>query len=199
MRIAWFLLTLTLAAGAHAQSAGSKMTPELYRQMLDDMAYWDAQDERYRAVSKRAEELYPARRNTPLRDVNISDEEIREVEQITRKYLPRAYVNISPVVTACPCEEGPACTAQVYVVAQTADKTRGIQLSRMNATWTVGAVQQWWLRREAVLRQHTGDSFLDFYLYRKAVTELLEEFPMCAGQPMPAAQTASKPKPAENK
>lgn len=199
MRIAWFLLTLALAAGAHSQSAASKMTPELSRQMLEDMAYWDAQDERYRAVLKRAEELYPARRNTPLRNVNISDEEIREVEQITRKYLPRAYVNISPVVTECPCEEGLACTAQVYVVAQTADKTRGIQLSRMNKQWNVGVVQQWWLRRDAVVRQHTGDSFLDFYLYRKAVTELLEEFPMCAGQRVPDPKTASTPKPAENK
>ncbi len=199
MRIAWFLLSLTLAAGAHAQSAGSKMTPELYQQMLEDMAYWDAQDQRYRAVLKRAEELYPARRNTPLRDVNISDEEIREVEQITRKYLPRAYVNISPVVTDCPCEEGPACIAQVYVVAQTADKTRGIQLSRMNKQWNVGVVQQWWLRRDAVVRQHTGDALLDFYLHRKAVTELLEEFPMCAGQGVPAPKTASTPKPAENK
>jgi hypothetical protein len=199
MRIVWFFLTLALASGALAQSAGGKMTPELYRQMLEDMAYWDAQDARYQAVSKRAEELYPARRNTPLRDVNISDEEIREVQQITRKYLPRAYVNISPVVTDCPCEEGPACTAQVYVVAQTADETRGIQLSRTKDRWYVGAVQQWWLRRDAVKTQHTGNSFLDYYLHRKAVTELLEEFPMCAGPPAPDSQTASAPKPAENK
>ena len=199
MRIAWFLLTLTLAAGAHAQSAGSKMTPELHRQMLDDMAYWDAQDERYRAVSKRAEELYPARRNTPLRDVNISDEEIREVEQLTRKYLPRAYVNISPVVTDCPCEEGPTCTAQVYVVAQSETRTRGIQLSRMNDRWNVGVVQQWWLRRDAIVPQHTGNSFLDDYLLRKAVNELYEEFPMCVGQMVPATKTASTPKPAEKK
>ena len=199
MRIAWFFLTLALAAGAHAQSAASKMTPELYRQMGDDMAYWDAQRERYQVVSKRAEELYPARRNTPLRDVNISDEEIREIEMITRKYLPRAYVNISPVVTDCPCEEGPACTAQVYVVAQTADQTRGIQLSRMNDRWNVGTVQQWWLRRDAVKRQHTGNSFLDYYLFQKAVTELLEEFPMCAGQQAAAPKTASTPKPAGNK
>jgi hypothetical protein len=194
MRIAWIVLTLALATGIHAQSAGSKMTPELYRQMLEDMQYWDAQGERYRAVAKRAKELYPARRNTPLRDVNISDEEIREVELLTMNYLPRAYVNISPVVTDCPCEEGPSCTAQVYVVAQTPDKTRGIQLSRMKDRWNVGAVQQWWLRRDAVVRQHTGNTFLDDYLYQKAVNELFEEFPLCAGQMVPAAQAASTPK-----
>ncbi|HKU91001.1 MAG TPA: hypothetical protein VJP84_14510 [Steroidobacteraceae bacterium] len=199
MRIAWFVLTLALAAGAQAQSAGSKMTPELYRQMMDDFAYWDAQVPRYREVQKRAQELYPARRNTPLRDLNISDEEVREVEQLTRKYLPRAYVNISPVVTDCPCEEGPACTAQVYVVAQTPDETRGIQLSRMKDRWNVGVVQQWWTRRDAVVPQHTGNSMLDNYLYRKAVNELYEEFPKCAGPMQPAAKTASTPTPAEKK
>jgi hypothetical protein len=199
MRIAWFVLTVALAPAVHAQSAGSKMTPELYRQMSEDMDYWDAQAERYQAIAQRANELYPARRNTPLRDVNISDEEIREVEQLTRRYLPRAYVNISPVVTDCPCEEGPACTAQVYVVAQSENQTRGIQLSRTKDRWNVGVVQQWWFRRDAVVPQHTGNSFLDYYLRRKAVAELYEEFPVCAGQTVPATKTASTPKPAEKK
>jgi hypothetical protein len=199
MRIACFVLTLALSMGVRAQSAASKMTPELYRQMSEDMEYWDAQAERYQAIAQRANELYPARRNTPLRDVNISDEEIREVEQLTRRYLPRAYVNISPVVTDCPCEEGPACTAQVYVVAQSENHTRGIQLSRMKDRWNVGVVQQWWFRRDAVVPQHTGNSFLDYYLRRKAVTELYEEFPLCAGQTVPATKTASTPKPAEKK
>lgn len=191
MRIALFLLSLALAAGVLAQSAGSKMTPEMYRQMLEDMQYWNAQGTRYDKLRKRARELYPDRRNTPLRDVNISDEEIREVEAISRRYLPHAYVNISPVVTNCPCEEGPMCTAQVYVVAQTAEKTRGLQLSRTKDRWDVGAVQQWWLRREGIVRQHTGDSFLDEYLYEKAVNEMYEEFPACPEPVAPASQTAS--------
>jgi hypothetical protein len=191
MRIAWFLLTLALATGVHAQSAGSKMTPEMYRQMLEDMQYWNAQGTRYDKLRKRARELYPDRRNTPLRDVNISDEEIREVEAISRKYLPQAYVNISPVVTHCPCEEGPMCTAQVYVVAQTPEKTRGLQLSQMKGRWEVGAVQQWWLRREGIVRQDTGNRFLDEYLFEKAVNELYEEFPACAEPSLPASQTAS--------
>jgi hypothetical protein len=200
MRIAWLVPGLALATGAHAQSAASRMTPELYRQMSDDMQYWDAQAKRYRVVIERAHEIFPARRNTPLRDVNISDEEIREIEALSRRYLPRAYVNISPVVGDCPCEEGPTCTAQVYVVAQTADQTRGLQFSRMNDRWNVGVVQQWWIRRDAVQRQHTGNSFLDDYLYQKAVNELYEEFPMCAGgQLVPATQAASTPKTPEKK
>jgi len=199
MRIGWFVLTLALVAVAQAQSAGSRMTPEMYRQMSDDMQYWNAQGTRYDKVRKRAKQLYPDRRNTPLRDVNISDEEIREVESVTRKYLPRAYVNISPVVTDCPCEEGPMCSAQVYVVAQTPEKTRGLQLSRMNDRWNVGVVQQWWIRREGIVRQNTGNSFLDEYLYEKAVNELYEEFPACAAQAAPPPQTASTPNTAEKK
>ena len=80
------------------------------------------------------------------------------------------------------------------------DKTRGLQLSRMSTRWNVGVVQQWWLRREAVVRQHTGNSFLDDYLYQKAVSELYEEFPMCAGgRPVPATQAASTSQPPEKK
>jgi len=195
MRIAWFFLALVLATGVHAQSAGSKMTPELYRQMQDDMQYWDAQDARYAAIEKRAKELYPARRNSPLRYLNISDEEIREVETFARKYLPDAYVNISPVVDDCPCEEGPLCMSQVYVVAAAKDETRGLQLSRVKNRWDIGVVQQWWLRREAVVPQHTGNRFLDYYLMRKAVTELYEEFPVCAAKSAPAKQAANTPKP----
>ena len=195
MRIAWCFLALVLAAGVHAQSAGSKMTPELYQQMLDDMHYWDSQADRYAAIEKRAMDLYPARRNAPLRYLNITDEEIREVEFYAQKYLPRAYVNISPVVDDCPCEEGPLCASQVYVVAATRDKTRGLQLSRIKDHWDIGVVQEWWMRREAVVPQHTGNRFLDWYLMRKAVTELYEEFPVCAAKIAPAKQAANTPKP----
>src|SRR5262249_14187849 len=150
------------------------------------------QRDRYEDIDTRAWILTPKRRDEPLRDVNISDDEIREVEAIARKYLPRAMVNISPVVTDCPCEEGPICTAQVYVVAQTRDKTRGLQLSRMNDRWGVGVVQQWYLRRAALVPSHTGDPFLDDYLNDKALYELYEEFPVCAaGQLVPAKQTAA--------
>src|SRR5689334_20913933 len=54
MRIAWWVLTLVMATAAHSQSAGSKVTPDLYRQMLEDLQYWDAQGKRYRAVIERA-------------------------------------------------------------------------------------------------------------------------------------------------
>ncbi|MEJ0087341.1 MAG: hypothetical protein WDO72_16840 [Pseudomonadota bacterium] len=182
----WLALLLgwITATCAHAQSADKKpLTAAQYRLMMDDLEYWRQQQTRYDRVWQRALELRPGRRNTPLRDLNISDGEVREVQVIAARFLPRALVNISPVVTECPCEEGPACTAQVYVLATGKGKTSGLQLSRMNEVWDVGVVQKWWLKREAIQRQNTGNVFLDDYLAQKARNDLLEEFPLCAGQP----------------
>ncbi|MEO8062958.1 MAG: hypothetical protein ABI821_09425 [Pseudomonadota bacterium] len=170
------------ATGAHPQSADKKpLTPEQYRSMMDDLDYWDQQRKRYGVIWQRALELYPGRRNTPLRDLNITDGEVREVQAIAARFLPRAIVNISPVVTECPCEEGPNCTAQVFVLATEKEKTSGLQLSRTKEAWDVGVVQKWWLKRGAIQRQNTGDTFRDYYLARKAQNDLLEEFPICAG------------------
>jgi hypothetical protein len=193
----WILgivMGLVLAA-AHAQTAATKvLTPEQYRAMSDDREYWRQQHKRYEKIWERALDLMPERRNTPLRELNISDNEVREVQAIAALHLPRALVNISPVVTDCPCEEGPTCTAQVYVLATSKGKTSGLQLSRMNQTWGVGVVQQWWLKRAAIRRQTTGNTYLDDYLEQKALNELIEEFPVCVGQLVPASQIASTAK-----
>jgi hypothetical protein len=185
---------LALAASAYAQTPSNPPTFQEMRQILEDWEYWRQQDDRYRFIETRARALYPGRRDTPLRDLNISDNEIREVETIARKYLPQSFVNISPVVGECPCEEGPTCTAQVYVVATTRTSSRGLQLSRLNDRWNVSRVQQWWHRREAIVAQNTGDALRDRYLYDKAVNELYEEFPLCVGQLVPVKKTASTPK-----
>jgi len=197
MRIAAWLITLWALAGtAGAQTAPPaaptrKVSAEERERLYDAMDYWDEQRERYGRIAKRANELQPRRRDTPLRDVNISDDEIREVQVIKEQYLPTDYVNISPVVSDCPCEEGPTCTAQVYVVATLNGKERGLQLSRLNQQWQVGVVQQWWLKFQAVQRQRTGDSFLDYLLYQKAVNDLYEEFPRCVGKLVPAQHSAA--------
>jgi hypothetical protein len=187
-----FMLALLIATGAHAQSADKKLlTPQQYRSMMEDMDYWQHQRKRYGAIWRRALELHPGRRDTPLRAVNISDGEVREVQLIAARYLPRTLVNISPVVTDCPCEEGPNCTAQVYVLATAKDKTSGLQLSRTKEHWDVGVVQKWWMRRDAVKRQNTGNSFLDDYLWEKAQNDLLEEFPLCVAPPDRATESAA--------
>lgn len=187
---------LILATAAQAQSATAKgLTSEQYRMIIDDREYWRQQQTRYRKIIMRAWSLMPERRNLPLRELNISDDEVREVQTIAAVYLPRAIVNISPVVTDCPCEEGPTCTAQVFVLATGKGKTRGLQLSRMNQTWQLGMVQAWWLKHDALKQQNTGNKFLDEYREEKARNELLEEFPVCVGQLVPATQTAVTKKP----
>src|ERR1041384_2049145 len=70
---------------------------------------------------KRAVAIYPRRRDTPLRVLNITDEEIREVQALARKYEMSELMNISPVVMGCPCEEGGSCTEQVYIVSESGD------------------------------------------------------------------------------
>jgi hypothetical protein len=189
------LLALMFATGAHAQSADRKpLSAQQYRLMMDDLAYWGQQRKRYNDIWARAVELYPGRRDTPLRDLNISDVEVREVQGIAARFLPRALVNISPVVAECPCEEGPNCTAQVYVLATAKGKTSGLQLSRTKDVWDVGVVQKWWLKRAAIQRQNTGNAFLDDYLAEKARNDLLEEFPMCASRAGVPLQSAAATK-----
>lgn len=199
MRIAPCLLGLVAMAAAvaalsQALPANKQPSADQMRQLLEDQEYWRSQYDRYNDIERRANSLRPQRRDGPLRELNITDNEIREVEEIARKYLPHSMVNISPVVTNCPCEEGPTCTAQVYVVAQTPEKTRDLQLSRMNDRWVVGVVQDWWLRREALVEQHTGNPMFDRYLESKALFELFEEFPVCRGQLVPAQQHAAATK-----
>ena len=140
------VVALALTSAAQSQTSPGKLTHDDYVQMSDDLAYWDSQRARYDRSRWRAEDLFPARRDAPLRELNISDEEVREVEAIAYKYLPRTTINISPVVTDCPCEEGLACNAQVYVDSTVKDKRRGLQLSRMHGHSQLGVVQEWSLR-----------------------------------------------------
>jgi hypothetical protein len=144
--------------------------------------------QKVRARLDRAFELRPRRRDTPLRELNISDDEVREIEAIARRQLLSSMLNISPVVSGCACEEGPFCTDQVYVVATTADGTLGLQLSRIRNAWVIGPVQQWWDRFAALEKRGAKMDFADFFDARNA---LLHEFPMCVGKgPDPDPQIA---------
>lgn len=140
----------------------------------------------------RAWQLRPVRRDEPLRYLNISDYEVREIQLVAEKYLPKVLLNISPVVTGCPCEEGPQCTDQVYIVAETAQSSKGLQLSRVRNAWVVGTVQQWYLKYEELLGREPR---MDFSNFMRAKSELYRDFPMCVGELVPAENTtASVPK-----
>ena len=134
---------------------------------------------RMRRILDRANELRPGRRDTPLRELNISDNEVREIQDIAGKFAMNTMLNISPVVTGCPCEEGPLCTDQVYVVATLPERTVGLQLSRVRNAWVVGAVQKWWLQYAGLQKRRLED-FKTWEAFEEAQYQMLLEFPVCA-------------------
>jgi hypothetical protein len=148
--------------------------------------YWRGLEFR-RLVYLRAQEIQPKRRDEPLRELNITDEEVREIQSVTRSYIPNSYVNISSVVTGCPCEEGPGCEDQVYVLADAGTKTVGLQLSRIEKVWKVGDVQKWWLANDRLSAKRDTMDPID---YQNAVMKLAREFPVCASGPDSTKSTA---------
>jgi hypothetical protein len=47
----------------------------------------------------------------------IRSEEVREIQAAAHGVVPGALVNISGVVTGCPCEDGTGWSDQVWIVA----------------------------------------------------------------------------------
>jgi hypothetical protein len=169
MRIPVGLMAAMLAANAWAADPGKPpATPDRRTQKQTWL--------RVMELEKRARQVYPGRRDTPLRYVNITDEEVREVQVIARKYRMPELLNISPVVTGCPCEEGGACTEQVYIVSRNGESTVGLQLSRQKNLWTVGVVQRWWLEYAALLSRQRNLAYLEFEQLRE---QKLLAFPSC--------------------
>ena len=80
-------------AGASAQSPTDA-------QLCDDF-------EQYRYIRT----VEPARPNQTLRQDNITDEEVREVQKAALKVYPDSIVSISGVTDGCDCEDGSRCTA----------------------------------------------------------------------------------------
>jgi hypothetical protein len=134
-------------------------------------------------ILTRARELMPRRRDEPLRDLNISDGEIREIQLLVRDVLPRAIVNIGPVVTGCPCEEGVACTEQVHILAYSGTKSMGLLLSRSLDDWRISEVQKWWLRWHALEAIQDRMSLQE---RDERVWQLVQDFPVCTREPRTA-------------
>ncbi len=159
--------------------------------MTFSIAVGQEQIRRYSAVdqerSRYIHNSRPTRQDVPLRQENISDIEVREVITAMEDVYPGAIVNISGVVTGCPCEESIKCTSQVWVVAYRDGQNNGLMLSRINNLWEIGLVQRWWLGYDK-LRQRTRQERLakkgrDWEAYRKLFVEqqkYLSTFPACA-------------------
>ena len=122
----------------------------------------------------------PTRRDGPLRTDNVSDEEVREIQAVVSQVLPGSILNISGVVSECPCEDGPACSDQVWIVAHRPNQTKGLQLSRINAHWAIGPVQQWWFDFENLAA--TRQRFAPNAAFYSAQNSLYDRYPVCQKQ-----------------
>jgi hypothetical protein len=139
---------------------------------------------------QRIQKTYPTRRDGPLREANISDDEVREIQAVSHGVVPDSLVYISGVVTGCACEDGPGCSDQVWIVAHRPGLMKGLQLSRINGRWVIGPVQQWWLELENLqARRGSFSSWADFLTEQG---KLYERFPACSG-PSAAATAAPVP------
>ena len=175
MKVATLLTCLVVAAAAGAQEKSAQRVDQ--EQFLRDLAF-------SHAVLSRARLNPPKRRDTPLRELNLTDEEIREIQAATKSYLPSDYLNISPVVTGCICEDGPDCTEQVYVLADAGTTAKGLQLSRIKNAWTVSVLQQWWLDFGRLEQRSAKMDYLEFQ--RELIT-LARQYPMCPKPDKPEA------------
>ncbi|WP_405223467.1 hypothetical protein [Lentisalinibacter sediminis] len=143
----------------------------------------------------RAYQLRPRRPTDPLRETNISDNEVRQIEQATRAVFPTALVNISGVTSGCPCEDGPDCTDQVWVVAWHSEESHGLKLSLIGGEWVIGPVQRWWLQYESLGDRYDALGALDTEekwaaargLMRERMS-LIESFPECEPGPARAGE-----------
>ena len=134
---------------------------------------------RHNTFARRASTLIePMRPSGPLRAVNISDLEVREIQAAAATVLPKAIVTIGSVTSGCPCQDGPECTDQVWVIASTAVKTRGLLFSRIDDTWGVGPVQKWWM--EYLELDAHPEHFPKYSEFLAAEAELVDRMPVCA-------------------
>jgi hypothetical protein len=138
----------------------------------------------YRAKLERARYIAstrPKRNEAYLRQENITDEEVKELQGAARSVLPEAIVNIGGVTSDCPCEDGHDCSAQVWVVAYDPKKTVGLMFSKIDGHWGIGPVQNWWLRHDELqrMRPRKSDKLLAWFEEQEALDAA---FPSCGAQ-----------------
>ena len=126
----------------------------------------------------------PGLPNRPMRRENISDEEVREVQEAALQVYPDFIVVISGVTDGCACEEGRQCSAQVGLALNRNNVTRTLVLSRIDDHWKVGAVQSWWLKFREFESTHPRPTNWDALQdWERARQTLLKSYPAC---PAPA-------------
>lgn len=126
----------------------------------------------------------PGHSSGPLRQDNITDEEVREVQRAVLEVFPDVIVSISGVTEGCDCEDGSNCAAQVWLALYWENQTRSLVLSKIDGHWKIGAVQSWWLQYSA--HQSTNPGFgrgPKQIAWAQENQTLLDSFPTCPVAP----------------
>lgn len=191
------LLVVGPAGAARAQTAGAsdndKPAQDDAKPALTEGQEKQAQREarlrmwvEYDAAQSRLRQTRPKRRNGPTREENLSDIEVRNIMAVARRFNPDAIINISEVTTGCRCEDGDSCTAQVWLVAQSSDRSRGLMLSQIDGQWDVGPVQDWWFKYDSLMLEmqrqvdeSPADAFAIRNEYNDQIVRLTLAFPKC--------------------
>ena len=103
---------------------------------------------RHFLLERRVTVIRPQRRDSPLRNANISDDEVREVKSAASEVVGNVFVYIGGVTVGCPCEDGTQCSGQVWVQTEVRSKPFGFLISKIDSRWVIGPVQRWWWRYE---------------------------------------------------
>ena len=121
-----------------------------------------------------------------LREQNVNDVEVREIVSAVKEINPGSIVNIDGVKSDCPCEDGPGCTAQVWVVAYQPQQSDGYVLSKIDGNWIIGPVQKWWLKfhylfdqLDVATKYASPNSDSEVAALQVKISELWSEIPAC--------------------
>lgn len=85
-----------------------------------------------------------------LREENITDSEVRELQKIVAERTPGTIVQFGPVTVGCACGESPSCTHQVMLTVERASPYTAVQFSRVKGTWQLSERQILALRSEQI-------------------------------------------------
>jgi hypothetical protein len=149
----------------------------------------EMQESGYKRISPWSSQVWqtrPARKDEPLREENITDSEVLQIEGVMRELYPGSIVYISGVTTGCACEDGPDCTDQVWSVASRENTSSDLALSRIDRDWQVGPLQEWWLTRDRIWDLYkdsrdrpNADRRISYQEYLRRIDEHNLAFPAC--------------------
>ncbi|MDW3094540.1 MAG: hypothetical protein R8G33_02580 [Gammaproteobacteria bacterium] len=154
-----------------------------------ESAFFEKQTELWEQLSSMPP--YPSRKDGPsysvkdkLRYVNISDEEVRQIQAKALELNPGMTVNIGGVTVGCPCEDGPNCKDQVWVVTSTSVNSIGLMYSKIDGSWVIGPVQSWWMQYEMLFGKidspKSWGKSIDWYKQNEdSLTKLYDSKPSC--------------------